>query len=723
MNKKRSFGMADILEPKDVKQFLQTVLWVFLGFLMLGGLANRILPSAMSQMIAKNSVIMAGITAISLLLLRKQWIEQAIFLMAAGCGSVLFVAAWHGTGIRGPAFMSFVLIVLGISQYWGKQVGFFAAVGAAGLGLLLFLAEKWGWRPNSSQVLDGWFIWSTLSAIFILTSLMAGLMLNQLEQSVTQLKQDQETIHRLNVELEQRVQERTVQLTENERLLQVISEHTQDVIWIADLRLRTRYITESGARLLGYSSGQEVLQIPLRQVLTPESYQLAHRTLQEELKNEKSGAADPNRARTLHLDYIRKDGSQVRVEVLASFLRNEQGRAIGVTGVNRDITERHWMEKALRESEERYRRITSVVSDYIYSAKVDAQGQFWPEWVAGAFDEISGYRFDEYLAAGGWESLRHPDSIPQDELDRQALLENRPLEGSILKIRRKDGTLRWVRNFAYPVWNQEENRLAGVYGAVQDITFQKEYEERLKTLNQELERRVAERTLKLENALSELESFSYSISHDLRAPLRAVNGYAGMLLEEHRHNFPPNVIRQLEAIKENGQRMGQLVDGLLEFLHSGRVPIERQQIQPAEIVQTVLERMKPQLEGRQITVQVDALPTCSANAMLLEKVYDGLISNAIKFTRNCTPAIIEIGAFDKEGTHVFFVRDNGIGFDMKYHDKLFGVFQRLHHVDDFEGVGASLAIVQRIINRHSGRIWAEAQVEKGATFYFTLGEG
>lgn len=153
------------------------------------------------------------------------------------------------------------------------------------------------------------------------------------------------------------------------------------------------------------------------------------------------------------------------------------------------------------------------------------------------------------------------------------------------------------------------------------------------------------------------------------------------------------------------------------------MPVERQQIQPAEIVQAVLERMQPELENRQVTIRVGTLPTCSANAMLLDKVYDGLISNAIKFTRNSAPAIIEIGSFHKEGTNVFFVRDNGIGFDMKYYNKLFGVFQRLHHVDDFEGVGASLAIVQRIINRHGGRIWAEAQVEKGATFYFTLGEG
>jgi len=271
------------------------------------------------------------------------------------------------------------------------------------------------------------------------------------------------------------------------------------------------------------------------------------------------------------------------------------------------------------------------------------------------------------------------------------------------------------------IFDQAENRLAGVYGGVQDITSEKTTAERLNALNDELEKRVAERTQKLENALGELESFSYSISHDLRAPLRAVNGYAGMLLAEHRSDFPPEVVEKINTIKENGQRMGQLVDGLLEFLHSGSEQIERQVIHPGEIVQSVLERLRPQYENRQVEFVVGDLPPCSANLRLLDKVYEGLISNSIKFTRTQEVAHIEIGAWQQDGGPVYFVRDNGVGFDMKYYEKLFGVFQRLHHISEFEGIGASLAIVNRIINRHGGRIWAEAEVGKGAVFYFTLG--
>ncbi len=238
--------------------------------------------------------------------------------------------------------------------------------------------------------------------------------------------------------------------------------------------------------------------------------------------------------------------------------------------------------------------------------------------------------------------------------------------------------------------------------------------------NTELEKRVAERTAQLENALAELESFSYSISHDLRAPLRAVAGYAGILLTEHEHEFSPVVIARLQAIKDNGQRMGQLIDGLLEFLQSGGDQIERQMLNPGEIIQSVIERLRPGYAHRQVEISVGNLPPCSANFRLLDKIFEGLLDNAIKFTGNREFARIEISAIEQNGQAIYFVRDNGVGFDMKYYNKLFGVFQRLHHTSEFEGVGANLAIIQRIIQRHGGRIWAESEADKGATFYFTL---
>ena len=257
-------------------------------------------------------------------------------------------------------------------------------------------------------------------------------------------------------------------------------------------------------------------------------------------------------------------------------------------------------------------------------------------------------------------------------------------------------------------------------------TLTREAEERrraeaeIKNLNAELELRVAKRTAELEAANKELEAFSYSVSHDLRAPLRAVNGFAGIVLEDFGPHLPEEGRRHLERIRDGGQRMGELIDDLLKFSRLSRQPVNRQPVNPARIVEETLEELKPQRAGRQIELRIGELPPCQADPVLLKQVWVNLVSNAIKYSRDREPAIVEIGCRQENGTKVYFVRDNGAGFDMQYAGKLFGVFQRLHRADQFEGTGVGLAIVHRIVHRHGGRVWAEAQVDRGAVFYFTL---
>ena len=255
-----------------------------------------------------------------------------------------------------------------------------------------------------------------------------------------------------------------------------------------------------------------------------------------------------------------------------------------------------------------------------------------------------------------------------------------------------------------------------------DLTEQLEVEEEVRRLNAELELRVHDRTAQLEIANRELESFSYSVSHDLRTPLRSINGFASIIREEYNANLPPTAMKYLQRIQNAAVHMGLLIDDLLMFSRLNRQPIKKHKLRPAEIVRRVYEEMYQEYEGRQVTLKITEMPECRADPILLKAVFINLLSNALKYTRPRPQAIIEVGFLMQNGHTIYYIKDNGVGFNMEYADKLFGVFQRLHGKDEFEGTGVGLATVQRIIHRHGGEIWAEASEGSGATFFFTLDE-
>jgi PAS domain S-box-containing protein len=238
----------------------------------------------------------------------------------------------------------------------------------------------------------------------------------------------------------------------------------------------------------------------------------------------------------------------------------------------------------------------------------------------------------------------------------------------------------------------------------------------------ELEQRVAERTAELAAANQELEAFSYSVSHDLRAPLRAIDGFARVVLDEHTAQLDPGAQRYLRRVREGAQRMGHLIDDLLAFSRLSRQPVHKTTVVTYDLVQEVLDELRPEYEHRQVEIHLGELSDCQADPALLRQVWMNLLSNALKYTRGREVARIEIGSHGVGDQRTFFVKDNGVGMDMHYADKLFGVFQRFHRREEFEGTGVGLAIVQRIIQRHGGRVWAESAVGQGATFYFTLPE-
>ena len=240
-------------------------------------------------------------------------------------------------------------------------------------------------------------------------------------------------------------------------------------------------------------------------------------------------------------------------------------------------------------------------------------------------------------------------------------------------------------------------------------------------LNDELERRVIQRTAELEATNSELEAFTYSVSHDLRAPLRRIDGFAKLLADEYNESLPDEARHYLSRVRDGTRHMGLLVDDLLNLARLGRQDVRLQVAGLFSIVQRVTASLERDTEGRDIEWHIHSLPFVECDPALIEVVFTNLLSNAVKYTRPRARAVIEVGAIDQDGTPVIFVRDNGVGFSMKYADKLFGVFQRLHRAEDFEGTGVGLATVQRILHKHAGTIWAEAELDKGACFYFTVG--
>jgi signal transduction histidine kinase len=242
-------------------------------------------------------------------------------------------------------------------------------------------------------------------------------------------------------------------------------------------------------------------------------------------------------------------------------------------------------------------------------------------------------------------------------------------------------------------------------------------EENLKESNQRLERRTDE----LSETNIELESFAYSVAHDLRAPLRHIAGYSGALIEDYRPRLDAEGVRCLGKIAESARQMGRLVDDLLALSKIGRQELAFQATELGSMVEQVVEDLAPECAGREVEWQIGELFDAECDPGLMKQVFTNLLSNAVKYTRRQGHAVIQVGHSLKNGERVMFIRDNGVGFEMQYADKLFGVFQRLHKARDFEGTGVGLAIVQRIVRKHGGRIWAEAAIDQGATFFFTLG--
>ncbi len=429
--------------------------------------------------------------------------------------------------------------------------------------------------------------------------------------------------------------------------------------------------------------------------------------------------------RLRYLQALEKDGQCMNFETT---LRINDGRLVDfsissrmitlngescILSVRRDITEERLTQKALIASELRYRRLFETAQDGILI--LDAETGM-VEDVNPYLITLLGYSRDQFLGKAIWELGFFSDIVANEEKFAE-LREKEYVSYDHLPLKRSDGG-QVDAEFVSNVYLVSGTKV--IQCNVRDVTARRTAEKALHQLHTELEERVVQRTAELEAANKELEAFSYSVSHDLRAPLRAVDGFSHAVLEDYGAQLPEQGRRYLQIIREGAQRMGMLIDDLLTFSRLSRAPLNKQEVDTGRLVRATLAELKAQQEGRQIDLRIGELPTCTGDPALLKQVWINLLSNALKYTQKREATVVEIGCEAKPEGNVFFVRDNGTGFDMRYAGKLFGVFQRLHRAEDYEGTGVGLAIVQRIIHRHGGRIWAEAAVDRGATFYFTV---
>jgi PAS domain S-box-containing protein len=449
---------------------------------------------------------------------------------------------------------------------------------------------------------------------------------------------------------------------------------------------------------------------------------------------------------------VRKDGSHFWAEIVITPLLDDFRILRGFSKVARDITARKKAQEQLahlavelsqqaedlarsRETLETQSRMLQSVLDSMAEGLVatDEQGRFilWnpaAERILGIATNLSCEKWTEHYG------LLMPDAVTPFPVDRIPLVRAIRGEASMTEmfVRKPGHSAGTCIEVSAGPLKRKDGVVCGGVAAFRDITQRRADERQIQKLNDELELRVEERTAQLETANKELEAFSYSVSHDLRAPLRHISGFSKLLVEEFGSTFKPDAQHYLERIQAGTFKMGLLVDELLNLARVGRHALSPQATKLNPIVAEVIAILEPESEGRGVEWNIADLPEVDCDPVLVKQVFQNLLANALKFTRSCFAsnpeqsqasdphAVIEVFHEEQAGQSVFVVRDNGVGFNMKYVDKLFGVFQRLHSAEEFEGTGIGLVTVQRIVHKHGGRVWAEGETNKGATFRFTL---
>jgi len=483
-----------------------------------------------------------------------------------------------------------------------------------------------------------------------------------------------------------------------ENLTDMISRHTPEGIYV--------YVSPACRTLLGYEP---------HEMIGRSAFDFIHPDDLPEISQSHHFILQNLTATTVQFRARRKNGEYVWLETTSYAVCNTAtGDVIELQASSRDIHSRKLTELALEENEHRLRAVidSAPFGAHLYELKPDGRLVF--TGANRSADQILGVDHRQFIGKSIEEAFPPLATTEIPSAYRRVAAQGENYQTS--QIDYEDGKIRGA--FEVHAIQFGPNQMVAFF---HDITERKRAEEAIRLLNEELEQRVIERTAQLEAANRELESFSYSVSHDLRAPLRAIDGFSRIIQSDFSQDLPQEAARLLGYVRASTQHMDRLIEDLLNFSRLIRQPLNKQTVQPAALVTDVLKTFASERDARNLEIRIGELPACQGDPVLLQQVWVNLIANALKYTRPRELAIIELGSQRSDvGEVIYYVRDNGVGFDMAYADKLFGVFQRLHADSEFEGTGVGLALVKRIILRHGGHIWAEARPNQGATFYFTL---
>ncbi len=506
-----------------------------------------------------------------------------------------------------------------------------------------------------------------------------------------------------------RIKAQEDELLESEEKYRLIAENTADVISILDLNLRHLYVSPSVYRIKGFTPG-EAKAMNVEETLTPESAQRAVKMFYRQLELEKQNKGTPINSSHIELEEYCKDGSVIWMENSVSFVRGSSREPIGIIAISRDISERKRQQETIEKEQKEKSIILENVAEQVTFKDTDLR----LIWANNAARIRYNKEPEEYIGQKCYEVWYGTDHICENCQAVKAIEEGRVCQGEVIS---PDGEY-WQETVS-PVFDDEGN-VTGIISTSLNITELKLAEQELKRLNEELEQRVRDRTTELEQANRELSAFTYSVSHDLRGPLRRIEGFSEALLEDCGDNLQGEVKGYIERIMVASHRMSELIDDMLKLSRVTRQEINIDQVDLSSMVEARVSLHREENPDRTVNARIKPGLTARGDVALLRIALDNLIDNAWKFTCDEGEARIEFGKTAYGNEAAFYISDNGVGFDMNHADKIFEPFQRAHSGEAYPGTGIGLSIVQRIIERHGGQIWVETEAAKGTVFYFTL---